>query len=160
MPSRPLIYWLQVHSLLIIESIQLGLVQISFLELWADILWPVSVLSLVAVFVMGVVRCLWIHRYCQNQGWDKLTNTPSMTENNLQLFLDGQQAGWRTCCWAPLAWQFECNRVMHILVELQQWVDVTLWIGMAFSAERIQMAEEMGQWLLVLLELEPTLCNQ
>lgn len=58
MPSHPLIYWLQVHSLLIIESIQLGLVQISFLELWADILWPVSVLGLVAVFVMDAVRCL------------------------------------------------------------------------------------------------------
>ena len=58
MHSHPLIYWLQVHSFLIIESIQLGLVQISFSELWADVLWPVSVLSPVVVFVMAVVSCL------------------------------------------------------------------------------------------------------
>lgn len=157
MPSHPLIYWLQVHSLLIIESIQLGLVQISFLELWADILCQFQCWALWLFLWWVLWDVFWIHRYCQNRVWDKLTNTPSMTENNLQLFSDGQQAGWRTCCWAPLAWQIECDRVMHILVELQQWVDVTLWIGTAFSAEGIQMTEEMRQWLLVLLEVEPTL---
>lgn len=58
MHSHPLIYWyIQVHSFLIIDSIQLGLVQISFSELWADILWPVLVLSPVVVLVMAAVRC-------------------------------------------------------------------------------------------------------
>lgn len=32
-----------------------------------------------------------------------------------------------------------------MLLELQQWVDLTLWIHMAFSAKTIQMTEETRQ---------------
>lgn len=49
---------------------------------------------------------------------------------------------------------------MHTLLELQQWVDLPLWIHMSFSAKAIQLTEEMRQSLLLLLELEPTVCNE
>lgn len=49
---------------------------------------------------------------------------------------------------------------MQALLELQRWMELSLWIHMAFRAKTIQMTEEMRQWLLLLLEFQPTVCKQ
>lgn len=129
MHSHPLIYRLQVLSLLIIEFVGLGLIQISFLELQADI-YPTARFSVqpCGCFCDGWMLwdVFWIHQYCWSQVWDKLMNSSSMIENHLELFSNDQQVGWRTCCWVPLAWYFSCTRMMHTPLESQQWVDLTL----------------------------------